>query len=244
VAEAERTMALAPHLAEAYVARAYVRMNRDWEYEGARVDLEFAARLDPNNLELMQAQAIYLWETARIAEALEIQRRITVARNPLSSKAWDWLAVIFMGSRDYAAARDALRRSAELSPYSDYRLLLMTRVELYAGNVEEALRTARANPDPNWHDYTVAMAAHSAGHPAEAREALQRLITRAPDFYAAQIANIYAWQRNADESFRWLERAISLRDPGLAGIQTAPEFEAYRQDPRFKRALRLMKLKP
>jgi tetratricopeptide (TPR) repeat protein len=243
LAEAERAMALAPRLTEAYVARANVRLNRYWDYVGAKADLDFASGIDPNNIELLQAQASYLWATGNVAEALEVQQR-TVARNPLASKAWDLLGLIHMGMRDYPAARKAFERSAELSPYSYYRLLLATLVELYTGNHEEALRLARSNPDINWRDYTVAMAAHSAGQAVEARAALQRLIARAPDQYSVQIANVYAWQGDDEQAFAWLERAVAVRDGGLTGMQNRPEYDRLKGDPRFQRVLRMMNVAP
>ena len=93
-------MALAPRLIEAYVARANVRMNRNWDFVGARSDLDFAMSIDPNNMELLQAYSSFLWITGKLDEALEVQRRC-VARNPLASKTWDWLGVMLMNARDY-----------------------------------------------------------------------------------------------------------------------------------------------
>ena len=59
LAEAERAMALAPRLVEAYVARAHVRMDRNWDYVGAKSDLDFASGIDPNNMELLQVYAVF-----------------------------------------------------------------------------------------------------------------------------------------------------------------------------------------
>jgi tetratricopeptide (TPR) repeat protein len=144
-----------------------------------------------------------------------------------------------LGTRDYPAARKAFERSAELSPYSDYRWLLMTLVELHSGNYEEALRLARSNPDENFRDYSVSLAAYSAGETEEAQAALQRLISRVPDLAAAQIAIIYARQGNEEQTFAWLDRAVAVHDPGLFGMQYRPELDKFRSDPRFERVLRL-----
>ncbi|HET9863800.1 MAG TPA: protein kinase, partial [Steroidobacteraceae bacterium] len=239
--EAERAMALAPALTEAYVARAKVRMGRDWDFAGARSDLDFAMRTDPNNIELLQTYANFYWNIGDTAHALEVQRRC-VERNPLASKTWDWLGLLLMDARDYPQARKALQRSAELSPYSDYRWLLMTLAELYSGNSAEALRLARANPDESFRDYSVSMAAYSAGQSAESRAALQRLIARAPELYAVQIAFSYAWQDDREQAFAWLEKAVALRDPGLLGLQHRPEIERLAADPRYTRLLRKMNL--
>lgn len=241
LASAERAMALAPRLVEAYVARAKVRMGRAWDFVGARSDLEVATSIDPNNIELLQAYASYHWTLGHVHEALELQKRC-VARNPLASKTWDWLGLMYMDVRDYPAARRAFQRSAELSPYSDYRSLLMTLVELYSGNPQLALQLARAIRDQDFRDYALALAEYSVGHVEQSRAALQRLLTRAPDLFAAQIAVVYAWQGDRNRALEWLERGVALRDPGLFGLQNRPEFEKFKGDPRFERVLRLMNI--
>jgi tetratricopeptide (TPR) repeat protein len=238
---AERAMKLSPRLTEAYVARAKVRMGRDWDFAGARSDLDFAMRSDPNNFELLQTYATYFWNIGQTARALELQYRC-VERNPLASRTWDWLGLFLSDARDYPGARKALHRSAELSPYSDYRWLLMTLVELYSGNYPEALRLARANPDQAFRDYSVSMAAYSAGDLAESRAALQRLIARAPDLYAVQIAFSYGWRGDREQTFAWLAKAVELRDPGLLGLQHRPELEKFTGDPRYHELLRKLHL--
>ena len=97
-----------------------------------------------------------------------------------------------------------------------------------------------SNPAPEHRDYTIAMAAFSLGQTAEARAARERLIARAPDQAASQIAVVYAWQGDDEQTFVWLDRAIAIRDPGLFGIQTRPGFDRFKGDPRFERVLRLM----
>jgi serine/threonine protein kinase/tetratricopeptide (TPR) repeat protein len=241
LAEAERAMALAPRLVEPYVARAHVRMDRNWDYVGAKADLDVASGIDPNNVELLQLYAAYWWVSGNLPKALEIQRR-NVARNPMASTAWDWLGKMLSDARDFPGARQALDRAEELSPYSDYSLLLRTLVELYSGNHEEALRLARSNPDPERRDYSVSMAAFAAGQSAEALAALEMLKARAPDRAAAQIAFIYALRGEREQTFAWLDRAIAARDPGLKGMQNRPEFDKFKGDPRFERVLRLMNI--
>jgi serine/threonine-protein kinase len=241
--EAERAMALAPRLTEAYVARANVRMHRNWDFVGARADLDLAREIEPNNMDLLQAYGTYLWMTGRVREALELQRR-TVARNPLSSMAWDWLGVMCLDARDYPAARRAFERADQLSPDSDYRGLLKTLIELHSGDRAEALRQARRIAHPLLGDFARALAALGSGQVEEARAARQRLIERAPDMAAAQIAVIYAAEGDGEQTFRWLDRAVGLRDPGLFSVQYHPELDGFKRDPRFERLLRLMNVAP
>jgi serine/threonine-protein kinase len=241
IVEAEKALAMEPTLVEAYVARARVRMEGYWDFAGAGADLDAANRIDPNNPALESSRAYYLCVTGDAHDALALQRR-SVARNPMASNLWEGLASTLIAARDYPEARKALERADQLSPYSDYRLQLRTRVELFAGNHAAALQLARANPDASQRDFTLALAAWSAGEMAEAQAALRRLTRRAPDTYAVQIAMAHAWMGNRDAAFQWLDRAIELHDPGLMDIRHMQELDGLRDDQRFSGVLRRMNL--
>ena len=160
---ADQAIALSPALATAYVARANVRMYNDWNFAGAKQDLDTALGIEPNNSEVQKLQINYLLAIGKPAEALAVRKR-EVERNPLSASAWNRLAHTYMGVRDYPKARDAFERASQIKPD---KLDASTRstLELYAGNYEEALRQARLikEKDPHYRDFAVAMAAWSAG---------------------------------------------------------------------------------
>jgi TolB-like protein len=238
---AERALEISPRLAPAFVARAFVRMHNDWDFAGARADLDMALASDPNALGVQQLLSSYLMVTGRLSEALAVQQSV-VERNPLAGSAWTWLAEAHMGVRDYASARKALQRATELMPDARGLQQMWALLELYSGNYQEALRRTRQMDEPNYRDYVLAMTAWSAGQRAEARAALQRLITEVPNVFGAQIAMAWAWQGDREETFRWLERALDLHDAGLMGIKNQPEFDKFRSDPRFDAALRRMNL--
>jgi serine/threonine protein kinase/tetratricopeptide (TPR) repeat protein len=238
---AERVIQLAPKLASGYLARATVRMHNDWDFAGARSDLDTALAIEPNGMGTQQLLGLYLTITGRMDDALAAQQRM-VERNPLSGAAWHGLGETYMAARDYPNARKALARADELhaGPKEDGHQRSL--IEAYAGNGAEALRLARLVGDAHYRDYAVAMAAWAADRKAESNAALQRLIDEVPQVFGAQIAMIYAWQGDHENTFKWLDRAIAVHDPGLLDILTRPEFDAFRNDPRYLRALRQMNL--
>jgi serine/threonine protein kinase/Tfp pilus assembly protein PilF len=240
-AAAERALQLSPRTIQAYIALSQVRRAVDWDFPGAQRDLEAALRIEPNNLELLQAWGGYLSQTGRFKEAVALQRS-GVERNPMASTAWEWLGTALMDVRDYEGARRAFDHADAISPYSDYRLQVYTLIAVYSGDHAEALRLAKLNQDPMQRDFSLALAEYSAGRSANARAALKRLMDKAPDFYAAQISRAYAWYGDNDQAFQWLDRAIDLRDPGIASIKSIPEYDKLRDDPRYLRALQRMNL--
>jgi len=238
---ADEAIRLAPKMASGYIARAMVRMHADWDFAGARIDLDNALAIEPNSLGAQQLLALYLMITGRMEDALATQQQM-VERNPLSVSAWGGLGETYMAARDYPNARKAMQRADELKPGSTDGLQNRALLEAYSGNGAEAVRLARRVPEAHFRDYAIAMAAWSAGQFAESGAALQRLTDEAPDVFGAQIAMIHAWRGDRENAFRWLERALAVRDPGLLDIQTRPEFDAFKGDPRYQRALRQMNL--
>jgi len=218
-----------------------VRMHADWDFAGARADLDNALAIEPSSMGAQQLLGLYLMITGQMDEALAAQQRM-VERNPLSGPAWAGLGETYMAARDFDNARKAMLRADELQPGSTDGRQNRALLEAYAGNGTEALRLARQVTDAHYRDYAVAMAAWSAGQVAESRAALRRLIDEAPDVFGAQIAMIYAWQGDRENTFRWLEHALAVHDPGLLDIQTRSEFDPFKSDPRYVRALRQMNL--
>ena len=51
-----------------------------------------------------------------------------------------------------------------------------------------------------------------------------------------------AWQGDREQTYRWLDHALKLRDPGLIAIQIRPEFDKYRNEVRFQRVMERMNL--
>jgi serine/threonine protein kinase/tetratricopeptide (TPR) repeat protein len=239
---AERAIALSPRLTAAYIARADVRMHNDWDFAGAKADLDTALGIDPNSIGVQNLKSTYLLAIGKPAEALTVQLGV-VERNPLHAGAWSMLHETYMGVRDYPNARTALDRAAQLSKSDKSNLQsFRSSLELYAGNFQEALRQARQIKDPHFRDFAIAMAAWSTGSAGEARAALQRLIAEVPNVFAAQIAEAAAWQGDRELTYRWLDHALDLHDAGLIAIKERPEFDKFKGDPRFEAALRRMNL--
>jgi serine/threonine-protein kinase len=233
---AERAMALSPRLDLAYIARARVRMYNDWDFTGTKQDLDTALGIDPNNSRVQDLQINYLLAIDKAPEALAVQKRV-VERNPLYAGAWSNLANIYMRMRDYANAREALKRADQVEKGKWGKEEFRSGLELYAGNYTEALGQARMVKDPHHRDYAVSMAAWSAGEKDEARAALGRLIAEVPDIFAAQIAEASAWQGDREQAYHWLDHALELRDPGLIALPFRPAFDKIRGEPRFQRLL-------
>lgn len=58
------------------------------------------------------------------------------------------------------------------------------------------------------------------------------------------LAFLHAEAGDLDGAFEHLDRAIDARDPGLVHLAVAPQWDAFRSDPRFDQRLARMRLQP
>jgi hypothetical protein len=71
---------------------------------------------------------------------------------------------------------------------------------------------------------------------------LNILIAKHSDDAPYQIAETYALRKDPDKMFVWLERARTLKDPGIQQLLFDPYILAYRHDLRFAKLCEELKL--
>ena len=131
-----------------------------------------------------------------------------------------------------------------MTPGSTVGLAQRTMVEVLRGDYAQALTTATAMPAGIWRLIALAFATQRASDSAAADQALQDLIDESTDGSAYQIAEVYALRGDAEQTFAWLDRAWTNRDPGLRRLLLDPFIAAYRGDPRFADFCRRIGLPP
>lgn len=63
--------------------------------------------------------------------------------------------------------------------------------------------------------------------------ALKNLTNKFADQAPYQVAQVYAFRKDPDAMFQWLDRAWTSRDPGIVHVLSDPFILRYRDDPRF-----------
>src|ERR1035441_424375 len=243
LAAAERAIALDPALPEAYSARGYVRLWVNWDWAGARADLERALSLDPGEARAHQTYGQLLASLGRLPEAITALKK-TTELDPLSSNAWRVLGYPLYVGGDPPGARKALSRSLEIAPERERAHLHLGITWLLEGNPSAALAEIRREPDWAYRQTGLALAEHDLGRVKEAREALNALISKDAHDAAYQVAEVYAWRSEPDNAFAWLDRAYTQRDGGMAELKYDPLLAKLRGDPRYAAMLKRMNLPP
>jgi TolB-like protein/tetratricopeptide (TPR) repeat protein len=239
ISAAEKAVALSPGLAEAYSARSFTRSSLQWDWNGAREDIEMALKLDPRSGGTQSRYGQLLACMGRIPEAIAAMLEATKIE-PLDINAWIALGWCYTAASQFALGHRALSHALELSPGSTTAIWLMTENELATGETAEAQKTNNSQQNEHWRWYMQTIIEHRLGHARESRHVLDELTNKYGQTGPSLIAAAYAGRSDSDSAFDWLERAYQQRDPVLGYIQYAITLSALRSDSRYKALLRKM----
>ncbi len=240
---AEKTIAADPDYAGGYAARGYLRSQFLWDWEGARSDFQRALGLSESEVSLHQ-YATWLQKVGRLQEAIATERKVLEV-DPLNVYAWTNLAGYLTDHGEFDEARGALAQSLEITPDNTEAPQQLAEIELLEGHPAKALSLIEKMPLQVDRLVIVAMAQHDLGRAQEAGQALETLTAKADSAegdVAWGLATVYAWRREPDNAFAWLERAYARHDLRLRWLKSDAMLRNIRSDPRYLELLKKMKL--
>jgi TolB-like protein/tetratricopeptide (TPR) repeat protein len=239
---AEQALKLDPHLSDAHLAMAQILHDLDFDFEGARAEINQALALDPANSGAFRVAADIALTEGRLEEAGQLAQR-AVIRDPLAVGNYRALGDAALISGRLSEAEAAWRKALELNAAAEgihYRLGAML---VLRGKPTAALAEMEQNPDEPWRMAGLPLALDALGRRSEADRALAVAVEKLAVNGPYQIAVIYAHRNDVDRAFAWLDRAYQERDGALAlYVKGDPMLSNLRHDPRYKALLRKMNL--
>jgi tetratricopeptide (TPR) repeat protein len=210
------------------------RLYYEWDWTGARHSLERALELAPGDAFVLNANAALNFHLGQLDSAVRLAELAT-DRDPLRASPHYNLAYFRFAAGDLDGAERALARTEELAPGYPLAGLLRVQIDLARGNV--ALAESRSEPNPILGPMADALTAEARGDREAALTAVRGLERDHADTAPYQIAGIYARLGEREAAFRWLDRALEMRDPGLIELRADPLLEPLRDDPRYRELL-------
>jgi TolB-like protein/cytochrome c-type biogenesis protein CcmH/NrfG len=233
VAAADKAIALGRNLPDGYLARGFVRVPIQWDFDGARADLQRALSLKPEDPDVLSTYAqVVLRPLGRFPEAITALRK-ALELDPLNARVWSVLGSTLGGAGDFGAAREALNRSLEISPDQSFTSFHLGTTFLLEGEPAAAMAIYPRSSNEIFRFAGIALAEHSLGHPRESQRALDEMISRFAHAGAYQIAEVYAWRGEKDRALEWLERARVQRDGGFVNVKIDPLLRNLHGDARY-----------
>lgn len=240
LAAANKAVALGSDLAEGYLVRGFLRAAINWDWQGARADMERAVALNPEDVDGLHASATCVLRAQGQLPAGVVALQKAAERDPLNPQVWTSLGGILVFSGQLSLAREALTRSLEISPEQAFAPYNLGVTLLLEHQPAAALAASQRSTHAAFRLAGAALAQHDLGKARDSQRALDELIASSGHAAAYQVAQVYAWQGDKDRAFEWLERALRQRDGGLTIVKVDRLLGKLRDDPRYATLLRKM----
>jgi TolB-like protein/Tfp pilus assembly protein PilF len=238
--DAQLAIARAPALGDGYLALASLLESESLDLTHAAEHFERARALAPGSAEVARRYGHFSARLGHTDAALAAARR-AVQLDPLNPAMYRLLSFVLRVSRRYEEAVDAAQAAVDLDAENPRALTTRGLAYYDAGDYQRArasCESARPAADPSGDFYGIlaclALSYEKLGRHADAEAMLTRLQSSYGDRVAYQHAEIYAQWDDAPKALAWLEKAIRLRDPGVAILKVDPLLDPVRNEPRFQ----------
>ena len=238
-ADAERAVALAPDLAEGYVALSSLQTGL-LNLEAADQACARALTLAPGTERVLYYCSLLAAYLGR-ADAAISGARHSVALDPLNPLSHRALGDTLRYARRYDEAIAAYEASSAVDPEHSAESYALRGLSNYlAGNLALAHSSCEARPDNFRSELCQALVYDRLGRHGDAAAALAKM-KQVGEAGAYQYAEIQAQWGDRKAALEWLEKAMQLRDPGLVYTKTDPLLDPVRKEPRFQAIERQLK---
>ena len=238
---AAKVIILNDKLAISYQLLGDIKMNHDFDWDGADADFQNAHRLEPGNADVLNDMGVLSAILGDQNEAIQLFKQ-ALALDPLQLIFYSDLGNRLTYSNRFEEAIVQFNKILELNPQFQRAHLYLGRIYLLQGKPELALAEMQQENMEIFKRFGLALAFHALGRKKEADEELTNFITLYQNDWAFLIAEIYAFRGAKDSAFEWLEKAYQRKDPWLTWFNGDPFLKNLESDTRHKAFLKKMKL--
>ena len=246
---AKRALALDDSWAEAHEALAFVKFRFYWDWAGAEAEYKRALELSPNYAEGHREYGVFLRFVNRYQESVAEAVR-SKELDPKSDNVRDGLGNAYLLARQYDLAIQELRQTVAEYPEGPLAYLHLGLAYEQKGLPREAISALEecvriSHRDPTYLA-TLAHAYATFGRQQDAEKILAELQQRAKRQYVSPvpIAEVWLGLGNKQQALGWLEKGYEDRAFQLLTINSYPQYDPLRSDPRFQSLVRRIGLDP
>jgi TolB-like protein/Tfp pilus assembly protein PilF len=240
LADARKTVALAPGITEGHLALASA-YEASLEFTRADEEYERALTLAPGNARVLRDYGAFAVFMGRSDSGLAMLRR-AADLDPLNHASHMFLGNGLQALRRYHEATVAFTNALALGPDASDAHTQLGIAQYLLGDPEAARSSCEKAADEfDYRLQCLAMADHRLGRHADAQAALTKLKVRWGDSGPTSYAQVYAQWGDTAKALEWLDTAMRLRDPGLEFLKTDPLMDPLRKELRFQAIERELK---
>ena len=234
--------------AEAHTSLAFIHFRWDWDRAATEREFQTAIRLKPAYAPAHQWYSSYLGAVERFDEAIAEAKR-TQELEPLSFVASSHLGWIYYLSGRNDEAIEQCKKILELDPSSFPARRYLGLAYEAKGQYAEAITEFQTGVKLSGSPLMLALLGHAyaaSGKQADAQRVLTELQQVQGQRYVSPytVAAIYAGLGDREQTFKWLESAVEIRDIWLMNLKVDPVFAKLRSERRFTDILARLRLRP
>jgi len=242
-AAVKKALELDEDLAEAHASLAWVKMVRDWDWDGAEKELLRAIELNPSYATAHHWYSVYLMAVDRPHDALAEARR-AAELDPLSPIISLLIGMVLDNLGEHGLAEEQFKRTLEID--AAFGPAYMALSDIYAGRglYDKALAAVeRGSALPAGELWFQGMRGYIdalAGRKSEALDVVEELKTAAAEdgIQSPMIASIYTALGEKEQAILWLEKICETRSSQILLLVADVSFDDLRSDPGFIALLR------
>jgi eukaryotic-like serine/threonine-protein kinase len=243
---ARKAVAIDESIAESHVELGSINTFFDFDWANAEKEFKRAIELNPNYPNVHEYYSWYLMSLNRPTEAVAESRRAE-ALDPLSAEIAAFTPWWLFEAHRYDEAVAVSKKCLDLN--ADYPICGWILGEAYMeqGKFDAALaaenKVLQNFPTWGWVLGDVARIHALSGHRAEAEEEVAALISPSNKNYVSKysVARVYAGLGDKSRALEWLEKAFEDKSFFFDFVQTDPQMDGLRSEPRFQALVRAMK---
>jgi serine/threonine-protein kinase len=241
---AQRALELDPSLADAHASLGFVKLNWEWDWEGAMRELRTAIALNPSHETAHRWLSAFLAGIGRDEEALPMAQR-AIELDPISVLPRMNLGIVAFLAWRFEDAEVEFRRVIEKDPNFVRAYAFLACSLSFMERHDEAILVARTGVErSNRHTmllFALGVVMARAGNLDEAREIFTPILPELTPFYAA---TVFAMLQEHSAALDTLEKSPEARSDWMYSVGRQPWFRQYHSHPRFVRLLEGLNLPP
>ncbi|MDP9177418.1 MAG: protein kinase [Gemmatimonadota bacterium] len=242
VKAAQRALELDPSLADAHASLGFVKLNWEWDWEGARHEFQRAIELNPSHETAHRWFSAFLAGIGRDDEAVPIALRATEL-DPISVLPRMNLGIVHWLAWRFEDAEVEFRRVLEKDPGFVRGYAFLAASLSFMDRHDEAISAASTGVEKsNRHPmllFALGICTARAGQLGEARAIFEPVVPQLDPFYEAAAHGALGDDSVALDT---LDRAPEAKSDWMYSIGRQPWFGQYHSHPRFIRLLEQLRL--
>jgi len=230
---ADAALAIDPDLPDAMLAKCNALTASDWDFDRADGLYSRALLQDPNNIDVLGWMSYLKMMRGDHDASIAFGEKV-VEVDPLSIVAHRSLGDSYRVAGRYDDATTIYTRALEIQPDTARINGRLARIALIKGDFEMTATRIALEP-VEWVRDMYAIMVNSKGQDSEAFQAAAKAYEdKYGDSNSYQLAEIYGFVGDLDNTFKWLDKGLEVRDPGMPWMISSEFLTSAKNDPRWE----------